>query len=101
MASVTSGYLVSMPGDDDGLTPDAAPVGGSDEHTRIADKERFADKPELEGVPDEDGLGDADAGEALDEDPEDVSNRRDVPPGPENSIEARTEDGAEGEITRP
>jgi len=101
MAGRTSGYGVRMPGDDDGLTPDAAPVEGSNEHTRIADKERFAGKPELEGVPDEDGLGDAEAGDALDDDPEGVSNRRDVPPTPENSVEARTEDGREDEITEP
>ena len=101
MPGASSGYGSSMPGDDDGPTPDAAPVEGGDEHTRIADKERFAGKPELEGVPDEGGVGDADVGEALEEDPDETRNRRDVPPTQENSIEARTEDGTEDEITAP
>jgi len=81
-----------MPGDDDGLTPDAAPVHGSREHTRIADKQRFAGKPEDSGLPDEEGVDDRDVDAELDGNPEDVSlNRRDVPDTPENSIEARTE----------
>jgi len=83
-----------MPGDDDGLTPDAAPVHGSREHTRIADKQRFAGKPEDSGVPDEEGIADNDLEGDVDGTPEDVSlNRRDVPDTPENSIEARTEGG--------
>jgi hypothetical protein len=97
MALEGAGYRCTMPGEDDGLTPDAAPTGGHDHHSRIADKQRFAGKPEG----DDDVTGDAGGGgtlapdldERLDEDPEDVSiNRRDVPPTPENSIEARTED---------
>jgi hypothetical protein len=90
-----------MPGEDDGLTPDAAPVEGSDEHTRIADKLQFGDRPETQGVPGDEGVDDADVDELLDEDPESARNRRDVPATPENTIEARTEDGTEGEITRP
>ena len=83
-----------MPGDESGLTPDAAPVGDSDKHTRIEDKKKFAGKPEMQGVPDDEHVEDADVEERLDEDPEDVSaNRRDVPDTPENSFEARTEDG--------
>ena len=93
MRTRRSGYDARMPGDDDGLTPDAAPTGGHDEHTRIADKERFADKPEAEGLPAEEGVDDAELEDGLDEDPEGVRNRRDVPSTPENSIEARTEDG--------
>jgi hypothetical protein len=88
-----------MPGDDDGLTPDAAPVPGQDQHTRIADKERFADKPEAEGLPGEEGVDDAALDDGLAEDPERVRNRRDVPPTPENSIEARTEDDTGEEPT--
>jgi hypothetical protein len=95
MGMCPSGYRCPMPGDDDGLTPDAAPTGGRDQHTRIADKERFADKPEADGLPDEEGVDDAALDDGLDEDPERVRNRRDVPPTPENSIEARTEDGEE------
>jgi hypothetical protein len=90
-----------MPGEDDGLTPDAAPAGDGDQHTRIADKERWAGKAELEGVPDDGGVGDEDVSDALEDDPETVENRRDVPETPENSVEARTEDGAEDEITEP
>ena len=81
-----------MAGDDSGLTPDAAPSGGHDEHTRIADKERFAGKPTTPGLPDNEGVEQADVEDRLDEDdPERVVNRRDVPDTPENSIEARTE----------
>jgi hypothetical protein len=55
--------------------PDSAKPGLEDEHTRIADKRRFSGDPEVE-------------------DPDRLSlNRRDVPDSPENSIEARTEDG--------
>ena len=86
-----------MPGEDDGLTPDAAPTGGHDRHTRIADKQRFAAKPQgdddVTDTSDDVGALGPDLDERLDDDPEDVSiNRRDVPPTPENSIEARTED---------
>ena len=59
MGGGAGGYPHGMPGDDDGLTPDAAPTGGRDQHTRIADKERFAGKPEVEGLPDEEGVDDA------------------------------------------
>lgn len=68
MRAAAAGYRLSMPGDDDGLTPDAAPTGGSDEHTRIADKERFAGKPEVEGLPEEEGVDEADVDNRL-EDP--------------------------------
>ena len=94
MAPERAGYRCTMPGEDDGLTPDAAPTGGHDHHSRIADKQRFAGKPE--GDDDVTGEGSTlgpDLDERLDEDAEDVSiNRRDVPPTPENSVEARTED---------
>ena len=83
-----------MPGEEDGLTPDAAPVHGSREHSRIADKQRFAGKPEDAGIPDEEGIADRDVDTPPEDNPEDVSlNRRDVPDTPENSIEARTEGG--------
>ena len=47
----------------------------------------------VEGVPEEEGIDAADAKERLEEDPESVPNRRDVPDTPENSREARTEGG--------
>jgi hypothetical protein len=62
-----AGYPLCMPGDDDGLTPDAAPTGGSDEHTRIADKERFSGKPEVEGAPEEEGVDEADVDDRLED----------------------------------
>jgi hypothetical protein len=95
MAPNHAGYRGNMPGDDDGLSPDAAPApGGHDHHTRIADKERFRGKPEMENVPEEEDVDSAEVEDDLEHDPEDVSlNRRDVPPTPENSIEARTEGG--------
>lgn len=94
MADDAAGYRACMPGEDDGLTPDAAPsTAGHDQHSRIADKARFSGKPEATGVPAEEGVDASDVEEQLDRDPEDVSeNRRDVPPTPENSYEARTED---------
>ena len=97
MAPDHAGYRSDMPGEDDGLSPDAAPTGGHDHHTRIADKQRFAGKPQgdddVRGTSDDGGALGPDLDERLDEDPEDVSiNRRDVPPTPENSVEARTED---------
>jgi hypothetical protein len=79
MTSTTPGYIDAMPGDNDGLTPDAAPVEGSDEHTRIQDKRRFSGDPEIEGVPDEEGIEGTDLEERLDEDPDEQPNRRDVP----------------------
>jgi hypothetical protein len=93
-----------MPGEDDGLSPDAAPTAaGHDHHSRIADKARFSGKPEVSGVPAEENVDASDVSEELDNDPEDAAgrgaaagdvsqNRRDVPPTPENSYEARTED---------
>jgi hypothetical protein len=83
-----------MPGDDDGLTPDAAPTdAGHDHHTRIEDKMRFRGDAEMTGVPPEEDVQDADVEDRLEDDPDRVSiNRRDVPDTPENSIEARTED---------
>lgn len=96
MGRESAGYSLRMPGDNDGLTPDAAPApGGHDHHSRIADKQRFAGKPEMAGVPGEEDIEASHVDDALEEDPEDVSlNRRDVPDTPENSIEARTEGGA-------
>ena len=91
-----NGYRLDMPGDNDGLTPDAVPAGGMDQHTRIQDKERFAGKPEAEGLP---GEEDVDLEDGV-EDPAEVTNRRDVPDTPENSVEART-DGDPAEITEP
>jgi len=88
-----------MPGDDDGLTPDAAPVPGQDQHTRIADKEKWGDKREVDG-PDAEGIDDAHVDDGVHEEHGTVQNRRDVPPTPENSIEARTEDTGE-EPTEP
>jgi hypothetical protein len=84
-----------MPGDDDGLTPDAAPVPGQDQHTRIADKEQWGDKREVDGRADEDGIDDAHVDDGVHEDHEPVRNRRDVPPTPENTLAARTEDTGE------
>lgn len=83
-----------MPGDD-GLSPDAAPTeAGHDHHSRIEDKMRFRAETEVDGVPAEEGMDDADVEERLEDDPDRVSlNRRDVPDTPENTIEARTEDG--------
>lgn len=95
MTPLAGGYRALMPGEDDGLTPDAAPTeAGHDHHSRIADKARFSGKPEVEGAPSEEDLDASDLDEQLDRDPEDVSeNRRDVPDTPENSYEARTEGG--------
>jgi hypothetical protein len=88
------GYDDRMPGDDDGLTPDAAPTdAGHDHHTRIEDKLRFRGETELDGVPPEEDVEGADVEDRLEDDPDRVSiNRRDVPDTPENSIEARTDD---------
>jgi hypothetical protein len=91
-----------MPGEDDGLTPDAAPTdAGHDHHSRIEDKRRWASDTDAEGVPAEEGVDDSEVDDRLDDDPEREGNRRDVPPTPENTLEARTRDGAEDEITRP
>lgn len=94
MPTAARGYDRPMPGDDDGLTPDAAPTeAGHDHHTRIEDKARFRGDTELDGVPAEEGVEGTDVEERLEDDPDRVSlNRRDVPPTPENSVEARTED---------
>ena len=94
MPGRSAGYRRSMPGDEDGLTPDAAPAGDSDEHSRIADKKRFTGRPDDSGIPDSERVFGRDAEDQLDSDPEDVSlNRRDVPDAPANSAETRTEDG--------
>jgi hypothetical protein len=82
------------------MSPASAPVDEHDKHLRTPEHSRAA-KPEAEGLPDEEGLDTAEVDNALDEEPESTRNRRDVPPTPENTIEARTEDGAEGEITSP
>jgi hypothetical protein len=63
--------------------------------------EPVGEDTQLEGVPDEEGMDAADAAERVDEDSVEQENRRDVPPTPENTLEARTRDGAEDEITRP
>lgn len=49
-------------------------------------------RPETEGVPAEEDLDDADVEERLEEKPEEATNRRDVPPTPQNSVDERTED---------
>ena len=94
MATGVVGYHPGMPGEDDGLTPDSAPTSaGHDQHSRIADKARFSGRPQVTGVPEEEGVDAGDVEDQLDRGTEDVSeNRRDVPPTPENSYEARTED---------
>jgi hypothetical protein len=70
--------------------PDSPEPGLEDEHTRIADKRRFTGRPEMEGVPDEADLDGTDVEERLDEDPEEATNRRDVPAG--DTASSRTED---------
>ncbi len=49
------------------------------EHTRIEDKKDFTGNPEPEGVPEEEGMQEADVEEQLEEDPEEATNREDVP----------------------
>jgi hypothetical protein len=71
--------------------PDSPEPGLEDEHSRIADKRRFSDRSEPEGVPEEADMDTADVEERLDEDTEEATNRRDVPPG--DTRESRTEDG--------
>jgi hypothetical protein len=95
MSPGADGYPLVMPGEDDGLTPDAAPTdAGHDHHSRIADKVRFSGRPQADGVPAEEDVDAGDVEEQLERDPEDVSeNRRDVSDTPENSYEARTEGG--------
>jgi hypothetical protein len=70
-------------------------TGIEDELRRRDDKREHARRPEADGVPAEEQMSQADVEERLDEDPERVTNRRDVPDTPENSIEARTEDQPE------
>ena len=82
------------------MSPASAPVDEHDKDLREPDR-GLAGKAEAEGVPDEEGLDSAEVDEGLDEDSEDTRNRRDVPPTPENTIEARTEDVPDEEITKP
>lgn len=81
------------------MTPATAPADEHDKDLRMPD-DRLTGKPETEGVPDEEGVDQAEVEEAVDDDGT-ASNRQDVPPTPENSLEARTEDGREDEITEP
>ena len=46
---------------------------------RMEERKRFADGPEPEGVPAEEGVEGTDVEERLEEDPDEVPNRRDVP----------------------
>jgi hypothetical protein len=56
------------------------------EHTRIEDKKKFAGQPAIEGVPEEEDVEGTDVEERLDEDPEQVPSRRDVPDPPQETI---------------
>lgn len=49
------------------------------DHSRIEDKKGFTGNPEPEGVPEEEHMQEADVEEQLDEEPEEASNREDVP----------------------
>ena len=82
------------------MSPASAPADEHDKDLRMPDRST-AGKPEAEGLPDEEGLDSAEVEEGLDEEPESTRNRRDVPPTPENTIEARTEDAPDEEITKP
>jgi hypothetical protein len=73
-------------------TPDSERPGPDEFHSRITDKRRFTGEPEMEDVPEEEDVEGTDLDDRLDEDPESATNLRDVPPTPENSREARTED---------
>lgn len=82
------------------MSPASAPADEHDVDLRKPDR-LDAGKPEAEGLPEEEGLDRAEVEEGLDEEPESTRNRRDVPDTPENSIEARTEDASDEEITEP
>ena len=82
------------------MSPASAPADEHDVDLRNPDR-LDAGKPEAEGLPEEEGLDRAEVEEGLDEEPESTRNRRDVPDTPENSIEARTEDASDEEITEP
>jgi hypothetical protein len=104
MRSTTAGYGANMSG-----KPEEAPEvhfhpdPGASPRPVVPDEhdEPVGEETELEGMPDEEGIDAADAHERLDEDPMAQENRRDVPATPENTLEARTRDDAEDEITRP
>jgi hypothetical protein len=82
------------------MSPASAPADEHDVDLRTPEHAP-AGKPEAEGVPAEEGVDEARVEEELDEEAESTRNRRDVPDTPENSIDARTEDGTEDEITEP
>lgn len=59
----------------------------------VKESETQRAQPDVEGdLPEEESIDEADFEERLDEEPDDAVNRRDVPPTPENTVEARTED---------
>jgi hypothetical protein len=70
--------------------PDSPEPGLEDEYTRIADKRRFTGRPEMEGVPGEADIEGTDVEERLDENPDEATDRRDVPAG--DTVASRTED---------
>lgn len=82
------------------MSPASAPADEHDRELREPD-DTLTGKATAPDVPDEEGVDEVDVGEGLDEESESTQNRRDVPASPENTLEARTEDGAEDEITRP
>jgi hypothetical protein len=82
------------------MSPASAPVDEHDLDLREP-KDTLTGKPEAPDVPAEEGVEEVDVDAALEEGSESARNRRDVPPTPENTVEARTEDGAEDEITEP
>ena len=82
------------------MSPASAPVDEHDIDLREPE-DTLTGKAEAPDLPDEEGVDEVDVSEGLDEESETTQNRRDVPASPENTIEARTEDGAEDEITRP
>jgi hypothetical protein len=49
------------------------------DHSRIEDKKAFTGNPEPEGVPEEEGMQEADVEDQLAKDPEEATNRDDVP----------------------
>ena len=63
------------------------------EHVPAPDATPSDNQPDVEGdVPETEHIDPADFEERLEEEPEEATNRRDVPPTPENSRAARTED---------
>ena len=82
------------------MSPASAPVDEHDRELREPD-DTLTGKADAPDLPEEEGVDQVDVGEGLDEESETAQNRRDVPASPENTIEARTEDGTEDQITRP